>query len=361
MALLTRVLSWAQRNERHLGAVLFVTGFITDLFTFAVLSVTLANVAFLGYLALATICTFGGHLFAEAREHPTLWRRTLSVLFPLGAQYAIGSLLSGCLIFYTKSSALLVSWPFLLLLVVVFIGNEYFRTYYKHLAFQVVLLFFAIYAYSIFALPIALNKLGPWIFTASTALSVVLFGGFLYLLYRLRRPGFLKSLQYTVPASLLIVVVMSTCYFTGLIPPIPLTLPTAGVYHTIKHERGQYVVTTENAKEWWDLRPNVIHHVPGTSLIAFSAVSAPVHFASYVVHVWERYDTTGKRWVVRNRITFSIAGGRDGGYRGYTEVSDPEPGKWRVTIETPDKQVIGRLRFTVENVDTAPLIKEESK
>jgi len=142
METLKRVLSWAQRNERHLGAVLFVFGFGGDIFTFAYLSVGLANLAFIAYLVSAAVCTLGSHLFSASREHSTVWRRTLSVLFPLGAQFAIGSLLSGCLIFYTKSSALLVSWPFLLLLVVVFIGNEYFRTYYKHLAFQNVLLYF---------------------------------------------------------------------------------------------------------------------------------------------------------------------------------------------------------------------------
>jgi hypothetical protein len=358
---LKRLLVWAQRNERHLGAVLFIFGFITDLFTFAFLPVDIVNLAFIGYLVLGMVSTLGSHLFSGAREHPTLWRRTLSIVFPLAAQYAIGSLLSGCLIFYAKSAAVIVSWPFLLIIALVFIGNEYFRTYYKHLAFQIVLLFFGIYAYAIFALPLFIHKLGPWIFIASTVLSIFVLLGFLLLVARVHRPGFRNSVRYIVPSALCIVVVMSACYFTGLIPPIPLTLPSAGIYHSVTHQNDTYVVALENTKAWWDPRTQVIHHVPGTPLFAFSSVSAPFKFGTSVVHVWDRYDPEKKRWTEESRIEFPIAGGRDGGYRGYSQVSNPDAGKWRVTIETSDRQVIGRLYFVVENVATPPLIKEENR
>jgi hypothetical protein len=357
---LKRLLKWAERNERHLGAVLFIFGFITDLFTFAFLPVAIVNLAFLGYLALAALSTLGSHLFAGAREHPTVWRRTLAVLFPLGAQYAIGSLLSGCLIFYTKSAAVFVSWPFLLILVAVFIGNEFFRTYYKYLAFQTVLLFFAIYAYAIFAVPLVLHQLGPWIFALSTFVSLAVFGGFLFLLARLQRSGFLASLRYVIPATGLVVLIMTVSYFGGIIPPIPLTLPSAGVYHSVERRDGEYVVTTEQERAWWDLRSQVIHHVPGTPLYAFSSVSAPFAFGTSIVHAWERYDPDAKEWKLQSRIGFPISGGRDGGYRGYSAIGDPAPGKWRVTISA-SHQVIGRIYFNVENVESEPLIKEEIK
>jgi hypothetical protein len=361
MSVPKRLLKWAERNERHLGAVLFCFGFATDLFTFAFLPIVFVNLAFLFYLALAGACTLGSHLYSRTREHPSLWGRTLAVLFPLGAQYAIGSLLSGCLIFYTKSAAVFVSWPFLLLLVIVFIGNEYFRTYYKYLAFQTVLLFFAIYAYAIFAVPLLLHRLGPWIFALSTAVSLLVFAGFLLLLRRLQKDGFIRSLRYVIPSTVLVVLVMSVCYFSGLVPPIPLTLPDAGIYHSLERRDGQYVVTTEKTHAWWDIRTQVIHHAPGTPLYAFSSVSAPFQFGTSILHVWEHYDTSEKRWIVMNRVAFPISGGRDGGYRGYSAVDDPEEGKWRVTIETGGGQVAGRLYFTVEDVETPPLLHEEIK
>ena len=361
METIKRVLVWSGRNERHLGAVLFVFGFVTDLFTFAFLPVSFVNLAFVVYLLLATLCTLGSHLFAGAREHRDLWRRVLSIVFPLGAQYAIGSLLSGCLIFYSKSASVFVSWPFLLLIVLVFIGNEYFRTYHKHLAFQVVLLFFGLYAYSIFALPLFVHRLGPVVFLGSTGVSLVLFTAFLFMLKKVRQTGYEASRRYIVLGVALIVGLMNLFYFTGVIPPIPLTLPTVGIYHRVEKRDGQYLVTAEKDTSWLRVGSPTIHHVSGTPLYAFSAVSAPISFGTSIVHVWEKYDTQKKKWVVKNRYTFPINGGRDGGYRGYSEVTNPEAGKWRLTIETSDKQVVGRLNFTVQNVDTQPQMIEQIK
>lgn len=53
-------------------------------------------------------------------------------------------------------------------------------------------------------------------------------------------------------------------------------------------------------------------------------------------------------------VAFTLSGGRSGGYRGYSEKDNPEPGKWRVTIETVEGQTIGRLNFKIENVSASP-------
>jgi hypothetical protein len=361
MQRLTRLLKWAERNERHLGAILFVFGFIGDLLTFAFLSITLVNLAFMGYLILAALTTFGSHLFADMREHAKLWRRILAIICPLAAQYAIGSLLSGCLIFYTKSAAVIVSWPFLVILALVFIGNEYFRTYYKHLAFQLGLLFFGIYAYAIFALPLYVHELGPRIFLASTLLSLAVFILYVYGLARARTGTVGPALRYAVPTTVLIIVIMNVSYFSGLIPPIPLTLPSSGIYHGVSHEGNDYVLLSEGEKPWWDIRPQVVHHVAGSPLYAFSSVSAPIAFDTSIVHVWEYFDDRTHTWVEENHIAFLISGGRGGGYRGYSQVSDPASGKWRVTIETTSGQIIGRLYFTVVDITTEPALTQITK
>ena len=43
-------------------------------------------------------------------------------------------------------------------------------------------------------------------------------------------------------------------------------------------------------------------------------------------------------------------GGRDGGYRGYSIKNDVTAGKWRVNVKTGDGKLIGRVGFTVEDV-----------
>lgn len=339
-----RVLAWAQKNERHLGAAVFVLGFLTDIIALVLLEVTVVLAVAGVYLALAAFAVFFGHLTAPWRDHPRAWRRTVTVLLPLLAQYLIGNLLSWFLIFYTKSATLEASWPFLILLALVFLGNEWFRRYKDRLAFVAVLLFFVGYAYAIFALPLLIGRLGPEIFLLSTATAV---GGlFLYLFFlaQASRPRPIGGLPQIIGASLGIVIVVVTSYFTGLIPPIPLSLKDSGVYHSLVRTESGYSVEGEASRAWWDPRPDRVRVGSGTTLYAFSSVAAPSRFGAVVVHRWQRYDEEARAWVTTSRIAFPISGGRLEGYRGYSEGS-VTPGAWRVRVETENGQVIGQLRF----------------
>ncbi len=355
-----RILAWAQRNERHLGAVVFLFGFVTDIITFVLLDITVVNVVFAAYLGLAALCIFMSHaLTSRAPASPSVRYRSALVLLPLAAQYLIGNLLSGFLIFYTKSSSLVASWPFLILLAAIFIGNEWFRRYKDRITFMAVLLFFTTYAYSIFALPLLVRSLGPLVFVGSTLIALIAFALFLAALSRV---GALKLAQSVIPiiASVLVMTALvSSAYFSGLIPPLPLTLKEGGVYHQVSREDGTYVLTGQTPRAWFDPRPQVLSIVAGEPLSAFTAVFAPIRFGTVVVHRWQRHDSEKGVWVTQSRIAFPIAGGRDQGYRGYSEVSNPLPGAWRVRVETEGGQVIGQLRFDVARVQApVPLTTE---
>ena len=355
-----RLLAWAQKNERHLGGIVFVAGFVTDLLTFTLLDITFVNLFFIAYLTLAAVCTFGSHvLFARRHEGQSPWEQGLAVLFSLGGQYAIGGILSGCLIFYTKSAVLSVSWPFIILLALVFIGNEYFRKYREHLIFQTVLFFFALYAYAIFALPIYLHIIGPWTFVGSTLAAVALFAGFLYLLWRTGATRLSESIRPVVMSAAGIVLVVSGAYATGVVPPIPLTLKEGGIYHGLARSGMNYVLQAEEVPPWWDIRPATVHLTAGSTAYAYGAVFAPIRFSTSVVHHWERYDAKAKKWVDEGHITFPISGGRAEGYRGYSLKENLTPGKWRVSVETLQGQTIGRIPFTVERVSSPPPLHEE--
>lgn len=351
------ILAWTAKNERRLGAVLFAFGFLTDFFTFGILPVEIVNIIFLGYLALATVSALGAHAFAQTPEHASWWRRTFSVLFPLGVQYAFGGLLSGFVVFYTAHSVLLASWPFLVFVFLVYVGNEYFRMYKHYLVFQTGIFFFSLYAYVIFGLPLAIHTIGPWVFLFSTALALLLFGLFLYLLRLINRKRFQEEVKQTMVVVVSIVVLVSGSYFAGVIPPIPLIMKEGGVYHSLTKTADGYRVTTEEAPAWWDIRTPIVHSSQTAPLYAFSAVGAPTAFSSTVVHRWER-NVKGK-WVTESRIAFPISGGREGGYRGYSVKDAVSAGQWRVSVETPSGQVIGRIRFDVEVVQEKPSLTEK--
>ncbi len=355
-AAFSRVLSWAARHERRLGALLFVGGFVSDILTFGLLPSSVVNWFFVTYLALAALCTLGSHIFPEAGESASWWRRTFAVVFPLGAQYTLGNLMSGFVVFYTKNAVLAASWPFILALVVAYAGSEYFRKYKQYLVFQTTLFFLALYAYLIFALPFLAGRLGPWVFAASTFAAVVAFLLFLLILRLANKARYLESRRAIVVAAASILALVNAAYFTGVIPPLPLAMKDGAAYHSLVKVPGGYRAQSEGEQAWWDLRTPAVHLAPGEFLYVYSAVAAPISFSSTIVHRWERH--VGGKWITESRVAFPISGGRTGGYRGYSIQEAPSPGKWRVSVETPGGQVIGRIRFDIENADVAPALQE---
>jgi len=355
MPFFDRILSFAARNERKLGAVLFAFGFLTDFLTFGLLPLSIVVVVFAGYLTLAVVSVLGAHATAPWHESTIRWKKALSVLFPLAVQYAFGGLFSGFTVFYATHSAILVSWPFLIILVLIYAGNEYFRMYKHFLIFQTTLLFFALYAYAVFAFPFYTGFIGPWSFLASTGITAAVFALFLWLLSVVNHSRFRGEVRSVLMTTAAVLLVVNVSYFAGLIPPIPLALKDAGIYHSLVREGNGYRVTDEAPEPWWQVWGETIEAAPGETLYAYSAVAAPGNLrGGTVVHRWEYYNTTSRRWITESNVSFPMTGGREGGYRGYSWKSNLVAGKWRVSVETPGGQTIGRIGFTVKRVNTPP-------
>lgn len=356
-----KVLAWAQRNERHLGGAVFVLGFATDLVALLLLDVSIVLAVSGLYLTLAAVAVFFTHTLAPWREAKPVWKRSVTVILPLVAQYLIGNLLSWFLIFYAKSSVFEASWPFLVLLGLVFFGNEWFRKYKDRIAFIAVLLFFVTYAYAIFAVPLATGSLGPAVFIGSTVFALAAFSLFLFALAQASHGRLRQSLSPILGSTLAIVLVVVTSYFTGLVPPIPLSLQEGGIYHSLTRAGGDYILQAEARRPWWDPRPDLVHIAPGEPLYAFSAIVAPIRFGTVVVHRWQRYDEDANAWITMSRVAFPISGGREAGYRGHSELDSLTPGEWRVRVETEGGQVIGQLRFDIERPSVRPMLFQEIK
>ncbi|MDB5245232.1 MAG: hypothetical protein JWN90_337 [Parcubacteria group bacterium] len=351
------VLDFAKRYERLLATVLFIGGFISDLLTFGFLNLPVVIKIFVGYLIFVVVATIISHVAAGKQENA--FGRALSVLGPLLVQFVFGSLLSGFLIFYTKSAVLSVSWPFLILLVLIFFGNEVFRNYRDHLVFQTLLLFFSLYAFAIFALPLYLGRLGKVVFLESTGLAIAAFAIYLGVLALLGWQRLRSAFLLIVITSGVALALIVTAYLSNLLPPIPLTLKSGGIYHSITHVDTGYQLSGEAHRAWFDPRTQLVHHVSDTPLYAYSSIFAPGDFTTTIVHKWQWYDPTHKKWTDEATIAFALSGGREQGYRGYSEKYAPQPGEWRVLVETLDGQILGKLSFTVVNESSEPALITE--
>ena len=349
-----KVFAWIQKYERHLSALAMVAGFVFDNLFFERIDLWQTQAVFAVYTAICFITIPLLH-WIEARVArgilPPRWRSVL----PITTQFALGGFWSGFVIFYSRSAVFGVSWPFLLFLFLLFLGNEYFSRYHSRLVFTSALFFFALYSYAIFAVPIYTGTIGTLTFIGSGVVAICVFALFIILLRFVGRKRFIADIGRIRVWAFLTFVVINVSYFTNILPPLPLSAEHAGVYHSVWRVPGAYLAKNE-INQPWQVRylgfTPTLHVIPGEWLYAYGAVFAPTALATTVVHRWQWYDPIRKAWTTKSVISYPIIGGRDGGYRGHSAFPVRDVGKWRVNIETDDGRIIARLPFTVELVAT---------
>ncbi|MFM2331159.1 MAG: hypothetical protein RLZZ26_666, partial [Candidatus Parcubacteria bacterium] len=354
-----QLLLWAQKREKHLSALAMIAGFVTDNLFFTRVDLLQTQLLLAGY-AIACFVSIPVLHFIEIRRErlgrDARWR----VLLPFVTQFALGGFWSAFVIFYGRSADFAASWPFLILLALVFLGSEYFHRYHTRLVFTSVLFFFALYSCAIFILPIYTHTIGTVTFLESGALAVGIFALFTMVLRVLARRRFLDDVWRIRAGAGIVLVLMNLFYFTNILPPLPLSATATGVYHDIERIPGAYLGTQESGQPWTvrylGFAPT-LHLFSGDAVYAYSSVFAPTALTTSVVHRWQWYDPTTGAWVTKATVTYSIVGGRDSGYRGYTLLPISDAGEWRVNVETVDGRLIARLPFTVELATAEPVLE----
>lgn len=347
------------RYERFLMPLMLVAGLVVDFVTFKSIQITTA-LSLLGiYFVIAGLAIAYIHVHDIPR--PTD-RHAVFRLARLGAQlavqFAFGALLSASFIFYWFSGSVSVSWPFILLIALLMVSNDVFRHYYAKPVVQVGVYFFVSFSLFSLVLPVIFNSIEVWLFVYAGVLSLLFITMYILILSRLVESVRQQRYSLFLPV-VFIYFLFNGLYFYNVIPPIPLSLREAGVYHNVQRAGGDYVLQGE--PESWLARVipgQTIHLGPNERAYVFASVFAPADLNIKIFHDWQYYDEANKRWVSSDRISYAIAGGRKDGYRGYSTKSVLLPGKWRVDVQTERGQVLGRVRFDVEKLDKKPELVE---
>ncbi len=345
--------------RRHISAVAFATGFVWDTLTLTRIDLLYENIVFISYLIIAFVGILLVHGVETRRFAPRQLLR-VRVWLPAVVQFPLGGLFSGFVIFYTKSASLFTSWPFLIILFSLFVGNEFFRKRYEKLVFQISLFYFALFSYLVLVTPIVLKAMGTSTFIFAGVLSLFVMWFLLQLVRKLFPRLFAQGarLIFTIVGG--IYIGFNVLYFTNTIPPVPLALKEMGVYHDVVRSGTGYRVSYEKPAwyESWRDTSGVFHRTTGGAAYCFSSVFAPTHLSVEISHSWQRKMNNGS-WMREELIPFTVEGGRDGGYRGYTFKQNLSEGKWRCVVETKNGQVIGQMSFNVVDVDEiTPRVEE---
>src|SRR3989339_95834 len=332
-------------NKKHLMTAAFLSGFIIDNFTLTRIDLAMTVIVLSAYLFAATL---GFILVSISRG---------GALGPYATQFAFGSLLSGYFIFFTRSASLAGSWFFILLLIIAIFGNEFLKEEYRRFELRATMLFAAFFFFAIIYVPVTLKSMGAWPFLLSGLMSLAAIWGVIRIIDRIA-PEVVRTTRRTLVLTIGgLFVGVNGLYFANIIPPIPLSLKDAGIYHFVsRNEVGEYAGRAESVK-WYDVLGRYypqFHHTEGGPVVFYSAVFAPTKLNTTILHEWQYYDEQLGAWETTDRFSFQISGGRDGGYRGYSVKQSIMSGRWRVNVITERGQMVGRTTFTVVNTPALP-------
>ena len=348
-------MSFLRKYEKYLSPGALAVGFILDWFTLNRIDQRLDNLILLTYLFLIGTCIILLSRYNPGALPDLRGQRTARWLLII-MQFAFGGIFSGYVVFYSRSSSLITSWPFMLTLVTLLVGNEFFRKRYLNLTFQMSLYYVAIFSFLIFSIPVLLHRMGAWIFILSGVISLAIMRGLGFVLSKVSPEMLARNKRALITSVSAIFIVFNILYFTNIIPPIPLSLKDSGIYHNVVRANGEYELTGED-KPWYKFveKPQKIHIAAGSGVYSYSSVFAPTDLNTKILHEWAIYNETTGQWNVTDRIPFTISGGRDGGYRGYTRKSSLSEGLWRVDVITERGALLGRETFRlirpVNNLD----------
>lgn len=347
--------------EHRLGIGALAVGFIFDLFIAKSPDNVIDNILLLSYLFIVGSIIILLNIRTRRQMEQTEGAAAPLILL-LILQFCFGGLASNLLVLYGKSGTLTGSAFFIALLVCLVFGNEYLRSRYSQLRFNIAVYYFLLLTYCIIAAPTFIfHSIGTGAFLLSGAISLAVIGLYLAILYftvlRKRASGLQDIGMYV----LIIFTVFNGFYFLNVIPPVPLSLKTIGMYHSVLHySTGGYLVMYEAAPwyEFWQDTDSTFHYTPGQSAYCFSSVFAPADLTTPIYHHWEHYNDATKRWDTVFRISYPIVGGRSDGYHGYSATAALSPGEWRCNVETSSGALIGRIAFTAVPAPSTPPLSQ---
>ena len=336
------------RHKHYAPLLSFTGGFALDAFTLSRIDLLRDNLIMLGYLLLLGFLIVLVNFINDERIDK------LSVLkyaewYPLGIQFLLGGLFSKYVIFYFQSAALSKNWVFILLLVVVLVGNEFIKDKLTNLKFQGLLYFLASFSFFIFAVPVLIKIMNALIFIFSGLLSLVFVSTTIYFIFKNSKSMSMRDFRNTMALIGGVFLVLNLFYFLNWIPPVPLSLKEGGIYHHVHRAGERYELRFEKGQWYQPLKHSdkKFHYTQGDTLFCFTSVFAPTQLEKRIVHQWQVWNEKRDEWLTSDRLGFRIYGGRDGGYRGYTFKKNIQPGKWRVDVRTEDDLLLGRISFTV--------------
>lgn len=358
--LLLKIKTLYERFEKFNPFVFFFGGFTWDSITLKRIDQLIDNLLLLLYLILLGILLVITTLVDHNKiENPFVLK--YQKWFPLGLQFFLGGLFSAYVIFYFQSASLGKTSVFLGILILMLIANEFLEKRLHNLYLLLALYFLASFSFFIFFIPVLFKIVNVFTFIAGGLMSLLLV--LIIIRYFLRREIFRSKKHFLKAGAMLagLYTLINVFYWQNWIPPVPLSLKSGGIYHHASKNPHDdtFVLKFENPR-WYQFFKNSdtdFNYAQGDTVSCFTAIFAPTKLTEKVYHHWQQFFPNRGEWLTTDKLGYKIIGYRDGGYRGITRKVNVSPGKWRVDVETEAGVLLGRISFTIEEVDEKVSLK----
>ena len=344
---LARPIAW---GVNHSNVVMFVAGFLFDVFTIQRIDSRMdLTIQLLYLLALTALLILQQRESTGAWTPPAVvrrvWHHNVEVL-----HFFYGGLLSAYVILYFRSSTGARPAVFFLLLVALFFVNELPRVRNAGHRLRLGIYAFCVLSFLNYFVPIVAHRINGWMFLLSLFATLALVWGVADRLAAVHVDRAGERFRLFQPAAV-VCAAIALLYLLRLIPPVPLSVTFQGIYHDVRRQDGGYTLVYEQPPAWkiWARDSRPFRARQGDRIHYFVRVFAPAQFTHRIVTRWEHQDADG-RWKTTDHIQLpELRGGRDEGFRTFARKATFTPGHWRVTAETDDGRAMATMSFVVED------------
>lgn len=346
----SKFLKYLKSNQKYAPLFFFIAGFIWDGLTLGRIDRMYDVIILCSHISLLTISLYLFNV-VDLEKSERKFVKKYGDYLPLAIQFFLGGLSSAYVIYFSRSVSLSKTVAFFLILLLLFIANEFLRKRISNKYLQFGFYFFVNFIFFSLFIPIILSEMNTTIFLISGFISLLSTALLIVIVYKSNvfvRAEIIKTKMLGLILSIYIII--NLCYFLKLIPPVPLALDQGLVAYDIQKENGHYKVTYE-VDEWYyfwkDHKTDFIKQA-NKPVYVFTSVFAPTDLKKKIYHRWKWFDTEKDDWKVIEDIGFHIIGGRDNGFRGYTYKNNIWKGDWKVEVITEEELVIGVVGFNID-------------
>ncbi len=337
MVVRERVRHTYERVRPWVPAVFFVGGFVWDALTLGKTIKSVDLFLLLGYLigAAAILVALGRGVTFRGSQY-------LNAVL----QFFFGGIFSALFIFYFLSSSDLPGYLVVIGLAALLIGNEFLQSRYSELTLSWTLFTMSAAMFFNFALAHLFRSISVFWFYLGTLVAVVM-------VLALRRVS--KREAASIRPSLALAALMLVLHALNFIPPVPLVQKEMLIAHSVQRRDGEYIAMVESPgwRRFWASSSTQYPWTEGERVYCFTSVFVPSGIRTTIRHRWLQ-DVDGE-WRNAGVVPFTIAGGRESGYRGYTYKQRVTEGRWRVIAESESGAAIGIVDFRVSRGEAPPL------